>query len=61
MARTHNAIRPMDNTKGPRRVQSRWIWYLLAVIIVVIALAWIDGGEEPLHPIVQEIEVPERL
>ena len=35
----------------------------LAVVVLVIAalagLAWIDGGEEPLHPIAQPVELPE--
>jgi hypothetical protein len=26
--------------------------------IALVGLAWMDGGEEPLHPIVQEIERP---
>jgi len=29
------------------------------VIAGVIALAWFDGGEEPIRPIVQDIDVPE--
>lgn len=29
------------------------------VIAGVIALAWFDGGEEPIRPIVQEVDVPE--
>ena len=28
-------------------------------ILVVLGLAWYDGGEEPIRPIVQEIDVPE--
>lgn len=35
----------------------RWLW--LAPVVALLALAWFDGGEEPLHPIAQEIAVPE--
>ena len=31
----------------------------LAVILVVLVWAWWDGGEEPLHPMSQEIALPE--
>lgn len=32
-----------------------------ALIVLVLAVAWLDGGEEPLHPIVVAIETPESL
>lgn len=32
---------------------------LVLVTLVVVGLAWYDGGEEPLRPIVQQIAVPE--
>lgn len=28
------------------------------VLAALVCLAWVDGGEEPLHPIAQEIELP---
>lgn len=28
------------------------------IIVALCILAWIDGGEEPLHPIEQEITLP---
>ena len=31
---------------------------LLAIAIALAVLAWIDGGEEPLHPIAQEVALP---
>lgn len=41
----------------------RTIWLaalaMLALTIGVLAYAWIDGGEEPLRPIVQSIPLPE--
>ena len=30
----------------------------VAVFVVICVIAWIDGGQEPLHPIEQEIAVP---
>jgi hypothetical protein len=37
-------------------------WALLAgvVVTVLLALAWIDGGEKPLRPMVQPVDLPEQ-
>jgi hypothetical protein len=36
-------------------------WPLLAVLTAAgVLLAWIDGGEEPLHPIEQAVDLPEQ-
>lgn len=38
----------------------RRTWSIAALgIFVLLTLAWFDGGEEPIHPINQEIPVPE--
>ncbi|MEP3051368.1 MAG: hypothetical protein ABJP48_00115 [Erythrobacter sp.] len=58
MARTNNSILPMEQSTERRGGIGRWKWYILAVFVVIIGLAWFDGGEEPLHPIVQEIGDP---
>ncbi|QIQ88129.1 MAG: hypothetical protein G9473_05990 [Erythrobacter sp.] len=29
-----------------------------AAVIAVLALAWIDGGEEPIRPIAEPVETP---
>jgi hypothetical protein len=29
------------------------------VAVVLIALAWIEGGEEPLRPIAEDVALPE--
>ena len=34
-------------------------WVAAVLVALVLVYAWIDGGEEPLRPIVQPIEVPE--
>jgi len=38
----------------------RWkIWSLVgAAVAVLLLLAWFDGGEEPLHPIVEDLATP---
>ena len=33
----------------------RYALYAVGAFLVVIALAYIDGGEEPLHPIAQTV------
>lgn len=36
-------------------------WPLLAALVGAgLLLAWIDGGEEPLHPIEQAVDLPEQ-
>lgn len=34
-------------------------WIGAALVALLLAYAWIDGGEEALHPIVQPVAVPE--
>jgi hypothetical protein len=33
-------------------------WVAAALIALLLVYAWIDGGEEPLRPIVDPIDVP---
>ena len=42
-----------DGTTDPKRRRKGLIFAL--IIVVVLALAWFDGGEEPIHPISQEV------
>jgi hypothetical protein len=38
----------------------RRVWPMLAVLAVAgLVIAWIDGGERALRPIVEEVELPE--
>lgn len=32
---------------------------LAALILLILAYAWIDGGREPVHPISEPVAVPE--
>jgi hypothetical protein len=53
-----NRIRPLrDRTLAkPRTIGLA----AAAVALAVLLYAWIDGGEEPLRPIAQPIDLPER-
>ncbi|ANY20410.1 hypothetical protein A6F68_01900 [Tsuneonella dongtanensis] len=31
----------------------------VGLVVVLLAYAWVDGGEEPLRPIAEPVEVPE--
>ncbi|WP_206520278.1 hypothetical protein [Altererythrobacter sp. BO-6] len=63
MARKRSAILSMDagpplmGRRGSRRASRIWLWG--GAIAVLLALAWFDGGEEPIRAISQEIPVPE--
>lgn len=40
----------------------RWKWVLAglaAILVLILALAWIDGGHEPVREIAVPVEVPE--
>ena len=41
-----------------RRVSRRGVVTGVVVAVVLTGLAWIDGGEESLHPIAQEVVLP---
>jgi hypothetical protein len=34
-------------------------WIAAALVAALLLYAWIDGGEEPLRPIVQPVAMPE--
>jgi hypothetical protein len=40
------------------RVSRRGVVTGVVVAAVLTGLAWLDGGEEPLHPIAQEVVLP---
>lgn len=41
-------------------MKGRRIGLVLALLVLAVLIAaWIDGGEEPLHPIEQPVELPE--
>ena len=36
-------------------------WIAGALVVALLAYAWIDGGEEPLRPMVEPVPVPEHV
>ncbi len=38
----------------------RWPWIAGGAGVLLIALAWFEGGEEPLHPIAEDVALPEQ-
>lgn len=59
MALGHKSIQSRNRLPGRSGWTRRRGLILAAVVVCMMALAWFDGGEEPLHPISQEIPVPE--
>lgn len=46
--------------RGQRRVRVRWALVAGAAALALLALAWVDGGEEPLRPIIEPVALPEQ-
>lgn len=43
-------------------MNSRRIWLgTVLILVLLLALAWYDGGEEPLREIVSPVELPEAM
>lgn len=48
-----------DNTYDWRAgLSKRWPYYAVAALLVLLAVAWFDGGEESLRPIEQPVALP---
>lgn len=43
---------------GPARAKRRAVLFAGLAALLLMAFAWMDGGEEPLHTIVQPVAVP---
>ena len=48
-----------EDTKNLAAKRSAILWVVLLGLIGVLVAAWVDGGEEPLRPISQPVELPE--
>lgn len=60
----HAAMTDLRNkviSTGRTNSRSRLIIYAAAAVIGVLALAYFDAGEEPLHPIVHRISLPSHV
>jgi hypothetical protein len=43
-------------------VRRRWLWTgAVAILVLGLAYAWIDGGREPVHQITQSLPLPEHF
>ncbi len=60
MARKQNRILPMENSGASGGLSRRRIlmWSLMGLMVVLI-VAYIDGGEEPLYPMSETVALPE--
>ncbi|WP_298465886.1 hypothetical protein [uncultured Erythrobacter sp.] len=63
MSELRRFSRPLANSAPLQTAPSRFAglrqrlpYYVAAVVLALLALAWIDGGEEPIRPIVQPVE-----
>lgn len=58
-ANSNSGLIPLDgpNVSPFAGLKKRWPLYAVAVFVGVLAFAWIDGGEEPIHPISQAVEI----
>lgn len=59
MARNQNRILPMEGMPRRQRNGVRFIVWVAVVLAVLVVVAYIDGGEEPIRPISQTVELPE--
>lgn len=51
--RSHSSL-PHSKARSRGRVP----WLIAALVVGILALAYIDGGEEPIRPMVQTVTVP---
>ncbi|MBE5073223.1 hypothetical protein IM511_02760 [Erythrobacteraceae bacterium E2-1 Yellow Sea] len=55
----HQPFRPARSTSQKRGGGLRR-WQVFAIVLLaIVALAWFDGGEEPIRPITQNVTLPE--
>ncbi len=59
-------LRPLTSLQGlvdapaRRRMALRWPLIGGGAVVALVVLAWIDGGEQALRPIAEQIELPEQ-
>jgi hypothetical protein len=51
----------LQDADAPPRVAGRgWLPAVAFLVGGLLVLAWFDGGEEPLHPIAENVVLPEQ-
>ena len=53
-------LTPSGFEREPARPARRWPWVAGAAGVLLLALAWFDGGEEAQRPIAQDVPLPEQ-
>ena len=53
-------LSPSGLEAAPAPRARRWPWMAGLAVAALLALAWFDGGEEPLHPIAEPVSLPEQ-
>ncbi|UYV14589.1 hypothetical protein [Porphyrobacter sp. ULC335] len=53
-------LSPSGLQEAPAPRTRRWPWVAGVVAVLLLALAWFEGGEEPLHPIAEDVALPEQ-
>jgi hypothetical protein len=53
-------LSPSGFETAPLPRARRWPWVAGLAGVLLLALAWFDGGEEPLHPIAEDVALPEQ-
>ncbi len=59
MAIKRTPILPMEGAKESHSRGKRILYWIGAVSLALVALAWFDGGEEPIRPIAVEVPLAE--
>lgn len=49
-----------EATPPPRLAGRTWLLAAAILLAGLLVLAWVDGGEEPLRPIAEDVTLPEQ-
>ncbi|MBA4009686.1 MAG: hypothetical protein C0486_12995 [Erythrobacter sp.] len=53
-------LTPGGFEQAPAQRGRRWPWVAGLGALALALVAWFDGGEEPLHPIAEEVTLPQQ-